>query len=71
MIKLVLGHLVKYKISEVDDEFKVKFIIYYRYNIFNFKKIEVEIPLTEAFNLTKAFEAVYKIVSDLNRLTKI
>ncbi len=71
MIKIIEGHIVKHWIYDVDDNFKVKFKIYYRYNLFNFKVIDIEIDIDETFTLKKAYESVGIIINDLNKITKI
>lgn len=71
MIKIIEGHIVRHWIYDIDDNFKVKFKIYYRYNIFNFKKIDIEIDIDEIFTLRKAYESVGIIINDLNKITKI
>ena len=71
MFKFLAGHLVHHKLYEVEDEFKVKMTVWYRYNIFQFKKIEFEVDLSENFTLTQAYESAGKIITQLNKITKL
>ena len=71
MFKFLAGHLVHHKLYEVEDEFKVKMTVWYRYNIFKFKKIKFEVDLSDNFTLTQAYESAGKIIIQLNKITKL
>jgi hypothetical protein len=72
MFKIINGQLVKYKIVQDDEEefFRVEAVLYFRYNIFCFKRIEVNQDLNEKNTLKNVFSAIKNITKTLKNITR-
>lgn len=72
-IKIINGNIVTYKvyIDKETEDLRLKAIIYYRYNIFNIKRIDLDEVLTEDTTVKTVFSAIKTIINNLDKLTKL